>query len=132
MRKSTIKLSELKNMIKSQYGQPLLEKKKDKEEDEEKDEKDEGGDDEEIGLDLDLGDDEGGEEGDDMDLDMDMDMDTPSGGGDADEILDLLIQAKNGAEGLNDPKLMRQLGNTITMITRKHIARTDGEVPEMD
>ena len=132
MKKSTIKLSELKEMIKSQYGQPLLEKKKDKEEDEkdEKDEKDEDGDDEEISLDIDLDDEEGGEEGDDMDLDMDMDM--PSGGGDADEILNLLIQAKNSAEGLNDPKLMRQLGNTITMITRKHIARTDGEVPEMD
>ena len=130
MEKSTIKLSELKEMIKSHYGQPLLEKKKDKEEDEEKDEKkDEDKDEEDIDLeDMDFGDEEGGDE----EMDMDMDMGMRSGGGDADEILNLLIQAKNGAEGLNDPKLMRQLGNTITMITRKHIARTDGEVPEMD
>ena len=123
MRKK-VKLSELKEMIKHNYSSNKINEKKGKKKEKEED-------DEDIDMDLDM----------DVDMDqednMNIDMESPEPGissssrstEGADGVLDLLIQAKDDAEKLGDPKLMRQIGNTITMLTRKHIAGVDDEIP---
>jgi hypothetical protein len=115
MKSSKIKLSELKELIKKGYmtedSSFLNEKKKD-EEDKEEDVEIEVEDDEEVDMDIDV----------DSDMDDDMDM---SGGGDEDEVLKHLIDARKEAKNLGDEKLLTQIGNTITYFTRKHIAKTE-------
>lgn len=116
MKKSTIKLSELKELIKKGYmtedSSILSEKKKDKDEDVEVDVED-------VDVDVDV---------DDADGDMDMDMDADMGGGDENDVLQHLMSARKEAKNLGDEKLLTQIGNTITYLTRKHIAGTEEDI----
>ena len=116
MESNKIKLSELKELIKKGYmeenAQFLNEKKK-------KDKKEDKEEEEDIEIDVeDIETMDGPDGGGDDESDFNM-------GGEADEVLTSLIDAKTKAEGLGDAKLMRQIGNTITMLTRKHIAKTE-------
>ena len=119
MKKSTIKLSELKELIKKGYmtedSSILSEKKKD-DEDVEVDVED-------VDVDIDVDDTDG-----DMDMNMDMDMDDDMGGGDENDVLQHLMSARKEAKNLGDEKLLTQIGNTITYLTRKHIAGTEEDI----
>jgi len=114
MKRSTIKLSELKELIKQGYMTEdlslLSEKKKDKED------KDED-------VEIDVEDTEV-----DVDADMDMDADINIGGGDENEVLQHLIAARKEAKSMGDEKLTTQIGNTITYLTRTHIAGTEEDI----
>lgn len=120
MKKSTIKLSELKELIRKGYttenSSVLFEKKKD--------EKDE---DEDVEVDVDDVDIEVDADGED-DMDIDMDMDADMGGGDENDVLQHLMSARKEAKNLGDEKLLTQIGNTITYLTRKHIAGTEEDI----
>ena len=113
--KSTIKLSELKELIKKGYmtedSSILSEKKKD-DEDVEVDVED-------VDVDVDV---------EDADGDIDMDMDDDMGGGDENDVLQHLMSARKEAKNLGDEKLLTQIGNTITYLTRKHIAGTEEDI----
>lgn len=117
MKKSTIKLSELKELIKQGYMTEdlslLSEKKKDKEDKDEDVEIDV----EDVDVEVDVDD-----AGDDMDMDTDM------GGGDENDVLQHLMSARKEAKNLGDEKLLTQIGNTITYLTRKHIAGTEEDI----
>lgn len=68
--------------------------------------------------DIDITDEEGGEEG---------DMEVPEMEGDEGEILTHLMQALKGAKATGDDKLTKQIGNTVTFLTRQYISSESGE-----
>ena len=69
-------------------------------------------------IDIDITDEEGGEEG---------DMEVPEMEGDEGEILTHLMQALKGAKATGDDKLTKQIGNTVTFLTRQYISSESGE-----
>jgi len=69
--------------------------------------------------DVDITDEEGGE--------FEGDMDVPEMEGDEGEILTHLMQALKGAKAAGDEKLTKQIGNTVTFLTRQYISSGGGE-----
>lgn len=105
------------------YAEQIGEAKKDEEEEVEADEEDateeEGEEVEAEEGDVDITDEEGG--------DFEGDMDVPEMEGDEGEILTHLMQALKGAKAAGDDKLIKQIGNTVTFLTRQYISSGGGE-----
>jgi len=78
-------------------------------------------DDEEINVDI-----EKEVDVDDKSVESDIEVKTslPGADADTDAVLGLLTKAQEEAEALGDPKLMDQIGNTITFFTRKHVVKS--------
>ena len=54
-------------------------------------------------------------------------MEVPEMEGDEGEILTHLMQALKGAKATGDDKLTKQIGNTVTFLTRQYISSESGE-----
>jgi len=78
-------------------------------------------DDEEINVDI-----EKEVDVDDKSVESDIEVKTslPGADADTDAVLGLLTKAQEEAEKIGDPKLMDQIGNTITFFTRKHVVKS--------
>ncbi len=63
---------------------------------------------------------------DDENVESDIEVKTslPGADADTDAVLGLLTKAQEEAEKIGDPKLMDQIGNTITFFTRKHVVKS--------
>ena len=63
---------------------------------------------------------------DDESVESDIEVKTslPGADVDTDAVLGLLTKAQEEAEKIGDPKLMDQIGNTITFFTRKHVVKS--------
>ena len=63
---------------------------------------------------------------DDESVESDIEVKTsiPGESSEVDAVLGLLTKAQEEAEKLDDPKLLDQIGNTITFFTRKHVVRS--------
>ena len=63
---------------------------------------------------------------DDEEIESDIEVKTsvPGESAEVDAVLGLLTKAQEEAEKLDDPKLLDQIGNTITFFTRKHVVRS--------
>ena len=93
---------------------PMTEAKKD-EEDEPAEEEVDAEEEEEVDVDVDVTDEETtDEEGDEMNV--------PEMEGDEGEILNHLMKALGMAKSMDDEKLIQQLGNTVTFLTRQYIS----------
>jgi hypothetical protein len=64
------------------------------------------------------------------DEDEDFNIDTSAVDPNIKAVQDALTQAQAAAKNINDDKLTQQIGNTITMFTRTHIANTEKQVNE--
>ena len=60
-----------------------------------------------------------------VESDIEVKTSVPGADADTDAVLGLLTKAQEEAEKLGDPKLLDQIGNTITFFTRKHIVKSD-------
>ena len=63
---------------------------------------------------------------DDENVESDIEVKTslPGADADTDAVLGLLTKAQEEAEKIGDPKLLDQIGNTITFFTRKHVVKS--------
>ena len=64
-------------------------------------------------------------EDEEIESDIEVKTSVPGESADEDAVLGLLTKAQEEAEKLGDPKLLDQIGNTITFFTRKHIVKSD-------
>jgi len=60
-----------------------------------------------------------------VESDIEVKTSVPGADADVDAVLGLLTKAQEEAEKLGDPKLLDQIGNTITFFTRKHVVKSD-------
>jgi hypothetical protein len=65
-----------------------------------------------------------------IDTGEDFNIDTSAVDPNIKAVQDALTQAQAAAKNINDDKLTQQIGNTITMFTRTHIANTEKQVNE--
>ena len=60
-----------------------------------------------------------------VESDIEVKTSVPGASADVDAVLGLLTKAQEEAEKLGDPKLLDQIGNTITFFTRKHVVASE-------
>lgn len=99
--------------LKEEMGEEMQEAKKDEEDEEDVDIEVDTDEDLEADIDLD------NVEGEDT-----PDADMPKVEGDEGEILSNLMKALDIAKSLDDEKLINQIGNTVTFLTRQYISTT--------
>lgn len=105
----------IREMVIAELEDTSLEEAKKDEEDEPAEEEVDAEEEEEVDVDVDVTDEETtDEEGDEMNV--------PEMEGDEGEILNHLMKALGMAKSMDDEKLIQQLGNTVTFLTRQYIS----------
>ena len=126
--KETPKLTRegLKNMIREKITSILAEDSIDEAEDVDVDEEEDVDVDVEKDVNVDV-EDEIDIDDESVESDIEVKTSVPGADADTDAVLGLLTKAQEEAEKLGDPKLLDQIGNTITFFTRKHVVKSTNE-----